>query len=170
MEDVYTILEVSKMLKITTQAVYKRLQLDQESLQQYVTTKGGKRSLTKTGIEKLTAIMGLDNPFTPEDESVVEEEPTPVTNNEAEAELLQYLRDDNKRLQNDVDELRKELAEVRNLREEDHKAAEAERRQHEDARLRADTLLLKAMMNQEKPRLLERIFGKKKSKDDENTN
>lgn len=165
MEDVYTILEVATMLKITTQAVYKRLQLDQDSLQDYVTTKGGKRSLTKPGIEKLCVIMGLDNPFTPEDESVsVDDSTNGVTNSDAEIELLQYLRDDNKRLQEDVDSLRKELAEVRNMREEDHKTAEAERRQHEEARMRADTLLMKAMMNQEKPRLLERIFGKKKEK------
>ncbi len=163
MDDIYSILEVATLLDITTQAVYKRLQLDQETLEPYLSTKGGRKSLTKPGVEKLSEMMGIDNPFTPEDEtkSFPTDGNDDATVDNAQGELLQYLRDDNKRLMHEIEELKRELTESRTLREADRKASEAERRQHEEARMRADTLLMKAMMNQEKPRLLERIFGRK---------
>lgn len=170
MNEIYTISEVSNILDVTTQAVYKRLQQDQDSLDEFVTSKGGRKSLTKEGVLKLAELMGIDEPFKEEDEETESVENQTevieaVTN--AQDELLDYLREDNKRLQTELAELKKELESVRSLREADRKSAEDERRQHEEARMRADALLMRAIMNQNPPRLIDRIFRRNKKKNDE---
>lgn len=170
MEEVYTILEVSNLLEITTQAVYKRLQIDKEDLKEFETTKGGKKSLTKEGVEKLAELMGIANPFNPVVNIVDNNTNAEDQSSDPQVELLSYLREDNQRLLKEVENLKAELIETRSLRESDKRNADEERRQHEEARMRADTLLMKAMMNQEQPRLLERIFGKKKQKENKNNN
>lgn len=164
MNEIFTILEVANLLNITTQAVYKRLQQDKDQLDAHLTTKGGKKSLTKEGVELLSDLMGLDNPFTEEIEHADKEENTSEEESTAFQELLKYLREDNERLANEIQDLKEELQSSRQLREQDRKTAEEERRQHEEARMRADALLMKAMINQEKPRLLDRIFNRNKKK------
>ena len=162
MNDDYTILEVANLLEITTQAVYKRLQQDIEVLRCFGCSTGGRKALKKEGVIELSKLMGLENPFE-------EEEPTPTNVEETEInpgyeELLNYLRTDNEKLQKEIEELKLELTRTRNLWENDLKNRDEERRQHEEARMRSDALLMKAMMNQEKPRLLDRIFRKDKKK------
>ena len=161
MNDDYTILEVANLLEITTQAVYKRLQQDSEVLDGFVCSKGGKKALKKEGVFELAKLMGLDNPFNEEKLAlaITEEEIKP-----GYEELLNYLRSDNDKLQKEIEELKLELTRTRNLWENDLKNRDEERRQHEEARMRSDALLMKAMMNQEKPRLLDRIFKKDKKK------
>lgn len=170
MDDLYTILEVANLLNITTQAVYKRLQQDQDILTEHLTTKGGKKSLTKNGVLQLASLMSIEDPFgeKPKESIEIESEASARPVLSPELELLTYLKDDNKRLLNEIEELKKEIINARSLREEVRKSAEEERRLHEESRMRADTLLMKAMMNQEKPRLLARIFrrGNNKKEDD----
>lgn len=169
MEDAYTILEVANMLEITTQAVYKRLQQDSVKLEDYLTTKGGKKSLQKAGIIVLADLMGLDNPFAEKAETASKypEDAKDSITNDSQQELLNYLRNDNKRMQNEINELKSELQRVQEYRENDRRVAEEERRQYEESRMRADTLLMKAMLNQQPPRLLDRIFKRKPKEDAE---
>lgn len=171
MDEIYTILEVANLLSVTTQAVYKRLQQDQETLDPFVTSKGGKKSLTKEGVLKLAELMGLDEPFSENAEKEPEAEQTSENTAEisAQAELLKYLREENERLKLEVDSLKREITDVRQLRESDLRSAEEERRTYQEERLRADTLLMRAIMNQQRPRLLDRIF-KKKNKPEESDN
>lgn len=168
MDNIFTILEVANMLEITTQAVYKRLQQDKEDLDQHVTVKGGKKSLTQEGVEKLSDLMGIKNPFQKEEETDTEAvtNDTPTVDNTI-SELLNYLRDDNQRLLKELESIKEELNESRALREADRRTAEEERRTHEEARLRADALLMKAMINQEQPKLLDRIFRRRKKNNNE---
>lgn len=162
MDDIFTIQEVANLLSVTTQAVYKRLQQDQATLDAFVSNKGGRKSLSKEGVIKLAELMGIDEPFTEAEEKEVLEQQHIEAAVNAQEELLQYLREDNKRLQKELEEVKAELSQARDLREADHRAAEEERRKHEEARMRSDTLLMRAIMNQQPPRLLDRIFRRKK--------
>ncbi len=162
MDDYFSIQEVANLLSVTTQAIYKRLQQDSDTLDEFVSNKGGRKSLSKEGVIKLADLMGIEEPFKEEKEKeeAKQQQIEAVTN--AQEELLQYLRDDNARLQKELDDVKKELAETRELRENDHRSAEEERRKHEEARMRSDTLLMRAIMNQQPPSLLDRIFHRKK--------
>lgn len=162
MDEFFSIQEVANLLSVTTQAIYKRLQQDQDTLDPFVSIKSGRKSLSKEGVIKLSELMGIDEPFSESEMKEEEEQQQIEAIANAQEELLQYLRDDNKRLQTELEEVKRELSQVRELREADKKTAEEERRKHEEARMRSDTLLMRAIMNQQPPRLLDRIFRRKK--------
>lgn len=170
MEDkYYSILEVATMLNITTQAVYKRLQQDKNTLNPYVENVNNKKSLSVEGIKELAKLMSLENPLD-EDGNIkeidAEEAQTNNSKTASNEELLDYLKLDNERLRKEVEELKAELTQTRALREKDQQTALEERREYEESRKRSDTLLMRAMMVQEekqKPSLLARIFRKNKN-------
>ncbi len=177
-KEYYSILEVANLLDITTQAVYKRLQQDGDTLDAHVEMVSNKKSLSIKGVETLAELMNLDNPFTKETET--DETDFVVVDNEntdpnAQNELLDYLRNDNARLREEVEELKKEITQTRALREDDKQNALEERKEFEEARKRTDTLLMQAIMNQESIKRIEeeqskagfwqRLFGLDKKKD-----
>lgn len=162
--ELYTILEVANTLEVTTQAVYKRLQQDADTMDQYLATKGGKKSLTAEGVESLAKLMGIEDPF-----GKMKEEEEPKTDEralvatEAGKELLSYLREENTRLREQLEELKMDLRHTQELREQDRRAGETERMEAAEARKRADIITMQALKKEEdKPRLLERIFRRPK--------
>lgn len=160
----YTILEVANLLDVTTQAVYKRLQQDSEQMDSHLTSKGGKKSLTEEGVEALATLMGIEDPFATkkEAEEVVSSENALVAT-EAGQELMSYLKDENTRLRNELDEIKRDLKYTQELREQDRRASEAERTEASEARKRADIMLIQAMNKaEEKPRLLDRFRRRNK--------
>lgn len=163
--ELYTILEVANTLDVTTQAVYKRLQQDAKTMDQHLTTKGGKKSLTTEGVEALAKLMGIEDPFGKKEEE--KEEPRTderaLVATEAGKELLSYLREENTRLREQLEELKLDLRHTQELREQDRRASETERMEAAEARKRADIITMQALKKEEeKPRLLERIFRRPK--------
>lgn len=157
-DDSFTILEVANLLSITTQAVYKRLQQDSDSMNAHLTKKGGKKSLTKKGVEHLATLMGLENPFEKETKDEAPLTENQLVSTEAGQELLSYLRLENERLRNELDETKRDLKYTQELREQDRRTSETERNEAAEARKRADIMMMQVMKGQEKPRLLDRIF------------
>ncbi len=182
-KEFYSILEVANLLEITTQAVYKRLQQDKDKLDPHVEMVSNKKSLSIEGINVLCELMSIPNPLEVKEEPAEEDNSSDFvikdSSESANADLVNYLKTDNRRLRSEIDELKNELSQARALREDDKKHALEERREHEEARKRTDTLLMQAIMNQEsikkieenqnKPNFFERIFGKK-SKESSDSN
>lgn len=182
-KNVFTIQEVANILDITTQAVYKRLQQDAETLDPYVTSVQNKKALYKDGIVELAKLMNIDINFEKEDneedvnfELKDKEDAIEVEADDPQEQLLEYLKKDNALLREEISRLQKELSQTRALREEDKQNALEERKEYEESRKRSDTILMKAMIDREKalkpkPTFFERLFGKKdkdKEKEDKN--
>lgn len=178
-KNVFTIQEVANILDITTQAVYKRLQQDADTLDPYVTSVQNKKALYKDGIVELAKLMNIELDWVEKDDDEdvnfdlkSKEEAIEVDADDPKEQLLEYLKKDNDLLREEISRLQKELSQTRALREEDKQNAREERKEYEDSRKRSDTILMKAMLDREKalkpkPTFFERLFGKK-DKDKEN--
>ena len=165
-DEIFTILEVANLLDVTTQAVYKRLQQDSKVMNEYLSTKSGKKSLNRKGVETLATLMTIDNPFDKKDEpkeveNIPDERALVAT--EAGQELLSYLRQENERLRIELEDTKKDLKYTQELREQDRRTSEQERNEAAEARKRADIMIMQALKKEEeKPRLVDRIFRRNK--------